>query len=248
MTKKILTLMSVFLMLVVGILSLLVVTTTPAAGTDFDQPGYALIAAPKFGDVSHGNEALKLREYLVDKGWTDDRIILLGKWTDKPFADGKATKDNIKDGIDEIALLATDDDIVFIAILDHAQDGNDGHIYFRTGDVNDETFVKDTEFAGWMDDIPHFRHLVIYVASPYSGNFVEPLEGDYRIVLSDCAENQVYKAGEISFYKALTKTDADADGDGKISIEEAYAWMEEKKKKLDPLMSDFDESEDVFLF
>ena len=59
MTKKILTLMSVFLMLVVGILSLLVVTTTPAAGTDFDQPGYALIAAPKFGDVSHGNEALK---------------------------------------------------------------------------------------------------------------------------------------------------------------------------------------------
>ena len=248
MRKKLITLASIFCMLSIGIMSLLVVTITPAIATDFDQPGYALIAAPKFGEVSHANEALKLRTYLVDKGWSDDRIIFLGKWTDKDFVDGKATKANIEDGIDEIALMATDADIVFIAILDHAQDGNDGHIYFRTGDTTDETYVKDTEFAGWMDDIPHFRHLVIYVASPYSGNFVEPLEGDYRIVLSDCAEDQVYKAGENTFYKALTKTDADTDDDGKISIEEAYDWMEDKKKKLDPQLSDFDETEDAYLY
>ena len=248
MRKKLITLLSIFCMLTVGILSLLVVTTTPVAtAADFDQPGYALIAAPKFGEVSHANEALKLREYLTGKGWTDDRIIFLGKWTNKDFVDGTATKANIEDGIDEIALMATDDDIVFIAILDHAQAESDG-IYFRTGDSTDETYVKDSEFAGWIDDMPHFRHLVIYVASPYSGNFVEPLEGDYRIILSDCAVDQVYKAGENTFYKALTKTDADADSDGKISIEEAYDWMEEKKRKLDPLLSDFDESEDAFLY
>jgi len=248
MAKKFITLMSVFFMLVAGFFSLLVVTTTPVAtATDFDQPGFALIAAPKFGEVSHANEALKIRDYLIGKGWDDARIIFLGKWTNKDFVDGTATKANIRDGIDEIALMATDDDIVFIAILDHAQAENDG-IYFRTGDITDETYVKDTEFAGWIDDIPHFRHLVIYVASPYSGNFVEPLEGDYRIVLSDCAVDQVYKAGENTFYKALTKIDADTDDDGMISVEEAYDWMEEKKKKLDPLLSDFDESEDAFLY
>ena len=247
MPNKALSLISVFFMISLGALAMLAVVPQEADAIDFDQPGYALIAAPKFGEVSHANEALKLRDYLVDKGWGDDRIIFLGKWT-KDYADGIATKENIKAGVDEIAKKATSDDIVFIAILDHATEGPDGHIYFRTGDSTEETYVKDTEFEGWMDSITNFRHMVIYVASPYSGNFVDGLGGDYRIILSDCGVDQTYKAGENTFYKALTEAKADLDSDGKISIEEAYGWMEDKKRKLDPMFSDFDESEDCFLF
>ena len=239
---------SVFCLLCLVMLSLLAALPTQVQATDFDQPGYALIAAPKFGEVSHSNEALKLRDYLMDKGWSDDRIIFLGKWDNKDFVDGTATKENIKDGFDEIALKATQDDIVFVAILDHATEGDDGHIYFRTGDTQAETHVKDTEFGGWVDSIPSFRHLVIYIASPYSGNFVEPLEDDMRIILSDCGIDQTYHAGETTFHKALTNTNADSNDDKSISIEEASEWMEEQKRKLDPMFSDFDEEEECFLF
>ena len=247
MTKKTLALVSCIGILLAGMIPMLLLAP-PVQGTDFEEPGYALIAAPKFGTVSHANEALKLREYLVDRGWSDDQIIFLGKWTDKDFVDGKATKENIEAGIDEIGLKATENDIIFIAVLDHGQDGNDGHIYLRAGDITDETYIKDTEFQGWVDDIETFRHQVIYIASPYSGNFVSIFEGKNRIVLSDCGIDQVYKAGEISFYKALTESKADIDNDGKVSIEEAYEWMEDKKRKLDPQLSDFDEDADCFLF
>jgi len=246
MNKTYTILVSMLVVLSLGMLSLLVVTPANQA-EDFDQPGYALIAAPKFGANAHSNEALDLRDYLIDKGWDDDRIILLGKWTNKDYVDGTATKANIQDGIDDIAAVATDDDLVFVAVLDHAQDGNDGHIYFRTGD-DTETYIQDDEFAGWIDDITNFRYLVVYVASPYSGTFVEGMDGDNRIVLSDCAADQLYTAGAISFYKGLTKSEADTDNDSEISIEEAHAWMEDQKKKLDPQMADYDETEDVFLY
>lgn len=247
MPNKALSLTIVFLMLSVGSFALLSTGSQEASAADFDDPGYALIAAPRFGNVFHCNEALKLRSYLLDKGWSDDQIILLGNWN-KDYVDGKATKDNIKEGLEDINDVATDSDIVFVAILDHATEGEDGHIYFRTGDTTDETYVKDTEFQGWIDDLESYSHLVVYVASPYSGNFVEGLEGSKRIILSDCGIDETYRIGWACFYHGLTKSTADSNNDGKISIEEAYEWMEDRKRHLDPLMSDFDEDEECFLF
>ncbi len=249
--KRLAPTIAVFFMLFVSLMAVLVALPDTTRAEDFNKPGYALIASPQFGDVSHGREALKLRNYLVDKGWTDDRIILLGKWTGKNYVDGAATKENIEDGINQIALQASEDDIVFIAILDHAHEGDDGHVYFRTGDAGDPVYMKDTEFGNQLDQITDFRYMVVYVASPFSGNFVEGLEAENRLVLSDCDIGETYDVTlRNSFYKALTRNSADFNDDDEISIEEAHKWMEKKLYRfdLDPIMSDFDETEDCFLY
>ena len=244
MSKTLMAIASMFFVITLGISSFFVVSPSVEA-TDLEGPGYALIAAPSFGTSNHIAEAEDLRDYLLDRGWSDERIIFLADSTEK-YVDGDATKTEIEDAIDEIALGSTQDDIVFIAILDHAQGDAQGNSYFRTGDPGDPTFMSDTEFAGWVDDIENFRTMVIYISCPYSGGFVEELEGDYRIVISDADVGQSYTEGEYSFYQALTETEADDDGDGKVSVEEAYRYMEDCMEVQNPVIYDYYESH-VFL-
>jgi len=242
--NKLQALVGVTLMLTLAITSMIAVSPE-AKATDFDGPGYALIAAPQFGLDSQVDEAKNLRNYLIDHGWSDERIIFLADLNES-YVDGDATKSEIENATNEIALSATSSDLVFIGIMDHAQE-IDGHSYFRTGDVGDPTYIKDTEFANWVDDIQNFETMVIYISSPYSGGFVSELEGNYRIVISDCGENQTYTTSEYTFYEALTEPQADSDGDGKISVEEAYTWMEDYMQVQDPVIYDYQKDDEVFL-
>jgi len=203
------TIVSLFFLLTLGFSSPFSISTSTKETAELERPGYALIAAPVFGSNDHIDKAKDLRNYLLDRGWIDERIFFLAD-SSEFYIDGNATKSGIKDTIEDIALDSTSNDLVFIAILDHAQDG-EGTTYFRTGDTDNPTNISDTEFAGWVDGITNFSTMTIYIRSPYAGGFVEELEGDKRIVISDCEENQSYTEGGFSFYEALTEVNTAED-------------------------------------
>jgi len=244
MLNKSLTVVSTFVLIAVGVFALFMVPPQ-AEATELEAPGYALIAAPVFGLNDHLDEAENLRSYLLAHGWTDESIIYLAD-SSETYMDGDATKDAIEDAIADIANDATENDIVFISVLDHAQKGEDNHTYFRTGDPGDPTYFSDTEFAGWVDDITDFSTMVIYISCPYSGGFVSELEGEGRIVIADCGATQTYTSCEYTFYQALTEEDADTDEDGKVSVEEAYTYMEDYMEVQDPVIYDY-QDEEIFL-
>ena len=253
MRKRLITLASIFCMLSIGIMSVFAICPF-AQAEDFDQPGYAVIAAPKYGGTTHIEEAKNLRSYLIDKGWTDDRIIFLADF-DASYVDGPAGKDDIFDAVtDDLPLLAGPDDLVFIAILDHAQDRNNGHTYFRTsepGDDDDEEeteYIKDKSIDKKVDKVETFGTMVVYISSPHSGGFVLELKANKRIIIADCQQDETYTTREYTFYEALTEPLADTDGDGKVSIEEAYTHMEDSMTDQTPEIYDYKTDEDSFLF
>ena len=245
MSRKLLAITSMFFVITLGIASFFVVSPSVEA-TDLEGPGYALIAAPTFGTSNHISEAEDIRDYLLDRGWTDDRIIFLADST-ASYVDGDATKTEIKDAMDDIALNSNPDDIVFIAVLDHAQDRDDGHSYLRIGDVNNPTTIKDTTLGTWVGAIEDYKTMVISISSSCSGGFVKELKGDHRIVVTDADVGQNYVKAEYSFYQALTESDADDDGDGKVSVEEACTYMEDTMVVQDPIISNYYKSVDIFL-
>lgn len=216
---------------------LFAVTDTVEA-TELTGPGFALIAAPIFGINDHLDEAEDLRDYLLDNGWNDQQIYFLTDSTES-YVDGDATKENIEDALDDIALLAGPDDIVFIAVLDHAYSDQDGHTYFRTGDLGDPVYIKDTEMGDWLDDITDFSTMVVEISSPYSGGFVEECKGDDRIVIADCSASQTYTSCEYTFAQALVEPLADDDQNGVITVEEAYEYMEDTMVNQDPVIYDY---------
>ena len=215
----------------------LLAVTTPAGGTELTGPGFALIAAPIFGFNDHLQEAEDLRDYLLDNGWTDEQIIFLTDSTES-YVDGDATKENIEDALDDIALLSGPGDLVFVAILDHAVEGEDGHTYFRTGDIGDPVYIKDSELDDWLDDIEDFSTMIVEISSPYSGGFVQELKGQNRIIIADCGASQTYTSCEYSFAQALVEPLADEAQNGQISVEEAYEYMEDTMVIQDPVIYD----------
>lgn len=249
MRRKLLTLASVFFMLSVSMLSLC--SLPGAEATELEPPGWALIAAPCYGESTHIDEAKELRDYLLDHGWTDDRIIFLADW-DADYVDGTAYKADIKDAIkNNIAKESTEDDIVFLAVLDHATERDNGHVYFRTSDPDEEdetAYIKDTRLAKWVSKITNFDTMVIYISSPHSGGFVDELEDNCRIVIADCQQEQSYTQREYTLAEALQAKKADTDKDGRITVEEAYAYMEVKMTLLDPEIYDYQTDEQWCLY
>jgi len=233
-----------FLILTLGF-SALIVAPPSTEATELDGPGYALIAAPQFGLTSQVDEAEALRSYLLGHGWTDEMICFLADSTEN-YVDGDATKDNIEEALENIALNSNPSDIIFIAILDHGQD-MEGTAYFRTGDEGSPVYISDTQFASWVDDIEDFTAMVLYISCPYSGGFVGELEGDGRIVISDCGVMEDYTISEYTFYEALIEEDADTDNDQKVSVEEAYTYMEDTMTEQHPVIYDYQEDVDLFL-
>jgi len=247
MAQKLLSSLTVLFLITTTVFTFFLILPSESEATELEPPGYALIAAPFYGNDEHYKEAEHLRNYLLENGWDDDHIIFLGWKHWKPYCDGLGTKSNLENAITEIANTATPDDIVFLAILDHGQDGGDGHTYFRTGDRDDIVYIKDTEFDGWVDGIESFDTMVIYIGSPYSGGFVGDLEGDRRIIISDCGEFQSYRKSEYNFHKALTEAQADTNSDGRVSVEEAYSWMDYYMEIQDPVIYDYQQGTDFFL-
>ena len=213
--------------LVLSSLTLLVLTafagvSMTAGAADLDH-GWAIIAAPGYEDSQHKGEAQNLYAYLIDQGWGDDNIIFLGDGT-ASYDDGEATIDNFEDAIDFVSLHSSAEDVVLVAVLDHAVEGDDGSYYLRFGDDLDEE-MKDTELDQQLDEIEDFSVMIVDIAGPYSGGIGAVVRDDDRLVIADCAEDESYRMSEYTFSEALTDEDGDLDGDGKVAVEEAHAYM-----------------------
>jgi len=233
----------------IGVISLLFVTffsgvVQTASATDID-PGWAIIVGLKDDNLDHMQEAMDLRTYLIERGWNDDQILFLC-YGDMSYIDGEPTKKNFRAAIKYIDKVSTDNDIIFISVLDHGVDGGDGHYYLRFGENLDQ-YMKDTRFGSQIDRIDHYRTMIIDIAGPYSGAFIEHTEADDRIIVADCDSDEFYRTSEYTFSEALTDEDADTDGDGKVSVEEAHALMLESMDGTTPQLSDPDDDDDVVI-
>ncbi len=215
-----------------------------ASATDLD-PGWAIIVGLNDGSVDHTQEAMNLRSYLLERGWDDEQIIFLCPG-DMPYIDGYPTKRNFKRAINHVARVSTSDDLVFIAVLDHGVDGEDGKYYLRFGEDLDR-YMSDRRFGRRLDRIENYRTMVVDIAGSYSGAFIDNAEGNNRIVVADCSPTETYLESEYSFYEALTDMTADTDYDGQVSVEEAYALMLDSMHSTTPQIDDPNPDSDVVI-
>jgi len=212
--------------------------------TDLDH-GWAIIVGPGNAASVHQKEAENLYSYLVERGWDENRIILLSE-KNKDIRDGTPTKDEFVKAMNYVNKACNGDEVVFIAVMDHAVEGDDGDYFLRFGKQLDE-YMSNTEFGECLDKIQNYRAMVVDIAGPYSGGFISLAIGDERLIVSDCSATEWYKKSEYSFYEALTDMDADLDGDKKVSVEEAHAYMIASMEKSTPQIEDPDVNNDFMI-
>jgi hypothetical protein len=215
-----------------------------SSATDLDH-GWAVIVGPGNSNAVHTQEAKNLRTYLLDKGWDDEHILYLD-YGNVNFRDGEPTKEEFVKAIEYINMVCTDDEVVFIAVMDHAVEGENGEYYLRFGKKLDQ-YMSDTEFGQCLDSIEHYKAMVIDIAGPYSGGFIPMARENDRLIVTDCDSSEYYKKSEYSFYEALTDPDADLDGDAKVSVEEAHAFMIASMNRSSPQIVDPDPQEDFHM-
>lgn len=199
----------------------IVITPTKTKADYLDEEGWAIIAAPPDTRIDTLLEVLALRSYLKEHGWRDSHIIFLIDEKDWYFVDGDATKANIKKGIEYIAKHATNNDTVFIGILNRGSKGKD-YSYFETKDG----ILKDSDLGKWIDWIK-CKEMVIEISASYSGGFIDDCKGNNRLIVCSHAENQFTLFNFYRLSRGLKSTDADIDNNGRISVEEAHLY--EKK-------------------
>lgn len=113
-------------------------------------------------------------------------------------------------------------------------------------DFSDEHVVTDDEMSDWFNELDPETKQIIMFNSCYSGDIVEDLQGDNRIVMSSTTGPRPGTAPHIPdnegepdvpftyyFSEGLDTGNADLNDDGDITVDEAYRYAEEKSRPID---------------
>jgi hypothetical protein len=199
--------------------------------TPVDPKRFALIIAGVGGEEAYTRkftaQALQLRDALTTSlGYDEKQVFLLAE----PQAAGpedavgepltRATADEARKAFGTIKAAVQPDSFVLIVLIGHGSfDGQEAKFNLIGPDLT----MKD--YASLIGSIPAKR--VVFVnCSSSSGEFVKPLSGKDRIIITATRsgnEQNVTIFAE-NFIGALTNPAADADKSGRTSVQEAFNY------------------------
>jgi hypothetical protein len=177
---------------------------------------------PRFATDFH-QHATALRTAATQKfGVPDSLIIYLGEdpARDPKSIRDKSTRENVASAVESVRRRTRPGDIVFIVLIGHgASVDNVGRFSLPGPDLS------SADFAKLLD--PFAEQTIVFVnASSASGDFVKPLSGKKRIIVtatkSGAERNESVFAKH--FVAAFTGDGSDADKDGRVSVLEAFVY------------------------
>jgi hypothetical protein len=189
-----------------------------------DPNKFAVIVSGASGDEEYAARFAKwtaeLHGALVGRyGFDETRLTLL---TEAPGAKGaaRATAEELKRAFASLRTKTTPDSTVFVFLIGHGTfDGRAAKFSLVGPDLS------AAEYAGLLDALPA-RRVVIFNMASASGEFIKPLAGRGRVVVTATRSGQEQNATRFPehFIAALGSREADADQNGRVSVLEAFDY------------------------
>ncbi len=188
-----------------------------------DQNKHALIISGISGEeaytVNFAKWTLELREALVEKlGFAEDQVTVL---SEKPSPnEQRASAETVRQAFVRLRNSIKPEQQVFIFFIGHGSfDGKAAKFNLIGPDLT------AGDYAQLINNLPS-RNLVIVNMASASGEFVKPLSGAGRIIITATRSGMEQNATRFAehFIAALGNPEADADKNGRVSVLEAFNY------------------------
>lgn len=188
-----------------------------------DPSKFAVIISGIGGEEAYQKQFAKwssdLRHVLTDRlGFAEDHVTLL---CEKPGdGDLKATAAEVRKVFTTLKTATQPDHSVFIFFIGHGTFDNKEAKFNLVGPD-----IAAAEYAQLIRALPA-RRIVVVNTSSASGEFIKPLSGAGRVVVTATRSGMEQNATRFAeyFIAALTNAEADTDKNGRISVLEAYDY------------------------
>lgn len=195
----------------------------PASNLPPDKTKFALIISGVGGEELYQKQfaaqTTQLRAALVGPlGFAEDQTFTL---TETPDAQGqRATAETVRQTFVRLRNALKPDQQLFVFFIGHGS--FDGKIA-KFNLVGPDLTASD--YAQLINALPARKVVVVNLASA-SGEFIKPLSGDGRIVITATRSGMEQNATHFGeyFIDALENSDADADKNGRVSVLEAFNY------------------------
>jgi hypothetical protein len=195
-----------------------------AARPAADPNKFAVILSGASGDEEFAKRfkgwTAELRRALVERfGFDEARVTVL---TESPEGGRalRATAEEVRRAFQTLRASAGPESTVFVFLIGHGTfDGRQAKFSLVGPDL------AATEYAELLGGLASRRVVVFNMASA-SGEFIKPLSGRGRVVVTATRSGQEQNATRFPehFIAALTSRDADADQNGRVSVLEAFDY------------------------
>ena len=196
-----------------------------------DPNKFAIVVAGVGGEEAYKKkftgQATKLREAMAERlGFDEKHIFLLteaeegGPENDLRENFARSTAKEVRKAFDALKSMVNQESLVLVVLIGHGSfDAQEAKFNLIGPDLT----AKD--YAGLIKTIPSRRVIFINCASS-SGEFVKPLSGGDRIVITATRSGNEQNATVFAehFVASLTDDGADTDKNGRISVLEAFNY------------------------
>jgi hypothetical protein len=195
-----------------------------------DPNKFAIVVAGVGGEEPYtkrfASQAAQLYDALTSRlGFDEKRVLVMTETGGGPengsqdnFA--KATAERVRKAFDAVKSAAAPESLVFIVLIGHGSfDSQNAKFNLLGPDLT----AKD--YAGLIGALPT-RRVVVVNCSSSSGEFIKPLSGEGRVVITATRSGNEQNATIFAehFIAALTNDSADADKNARISVLEAFNY------------------------
>ncbi len=192
------------------------------SGTAAAQDYYTLVVSGASGGSEYAERYDRWRSGLIaalraQPGFRDDHLAVLAE-TPGP-GEGRATREEVRRVVGEIAGRMDERSVLFILLLGHGTfDGREAKFNLVGPDL------AAAEWAALVDPLP--GRLVFVNTTAASAPFLAPLAGSGRIVIT-ATESPVQRYATVFpefLTRAFVDTASDSDRNGRVSVWEAFAY------------------------
>jgi hypothetical protein len=195
----------------------------PPTASGAGEERYALVVTGASGGAPYAQKYQTWRVSFVHTlrdtfGYPSDHLLVLGE--DEGEGVRKATRDNIRRALSDLARRAVKGDLVLVLLIGHGTGGEGDEAKFNL-------VGPDLSAAEWADLLrPIAARLVFADTSSASFPFLQKIAGPDRVVLTstDSTAQQFETVFPEYFVKAFEDDAADLDKNGKVSVWEAFAY------------------------
>ena len=189
-----------------------------------DPNKFAVIISGIGGEEAYSTRFAKwvsdLRSALVERlGFAEERVTAL---TEKPTDEElPCSPEAVRETFGRLRNSVKQDNQVFIFLIGHGSfDGKNATVNLRGR--ND---LSAADYAQLIKGLPTRKVVIVNMASA-SGEFIKPLSGAGRVVITATRSGQEQNATRFAeyFIAALSNPEADADKNGRVSAFEAFAY------------------------
>jgi len=186
-----------------------------------DPNKYAVILSGASGDEEFAKRfkgwTAELRKALVERfGFDASRVTVLSEAPEGGAS--RATAEEVRRVFTSLKASAGAESTVFVFLIGHGTyDGRQAKFSLVGPDLT------ANEYAELLSNLPSRRVVILNMASA-SGEFIKPLSGRGRVVVTATRSGQEQNATRFPehFIAALASRDADADQNGRVSVLEAF--------------------------